>query len=294
MSARSRRALANLEKRIQKFIDTAFFWPVEVGKILMRLLIVILNKLVRIISRRNRLVSKIALGDHLVGWSSIRGSIFRRIGYDQGGYSLFLTRARARGVRGYFWDSGSFRRRAGCGRRFCDFRKRFIFARIETVSIPLYAGGRPVLRNICKIAKFVDTAENESKEAFLIWNVSMTPYGATWTHMGLHYFIDFMSEASVDWGRIVVAKPASPVFMISHMNGLEAQISSIFRRFQREEMEFNCCCSIDSPVFLRWKWLKTHIFGICCVFQSKKSESIFVCNIDSVIICCWKCLCIWI
>ncbi len=29
MSARSRRALANLEERIQKFIDTAFFWPVE-------------------------------------------------------------------------------------------------------------------------------------------------------------------------------------------------------------------------------------------------------------------------
>ena len=93
----------------------------------MRLLIVILNKLVRIISRRNRLVSKIALGDHLVGWSSIRGSIFRRIGYDQGGYSLFLTRARARGFRWYFWDSGSFRRRVGCGRRFCDFRKRLIF-----------------------------------------------------------------------------------------------------------------------------------------------------------------------
>ena len=167
MSARSRRALANLEKGIQKFIDTAFFWPVEVGKILMRLLIVILNKLVRIISRRNRLVSKIALGDHFVGWSSSRGSIFRRIGYDQGGYSLFLTRARARGVRGYFWDSGSFRRRAGCGRRFCDFRKRFIFARIEKVSIPLYAGGRPVLRNICKIAKFVDTAENRSKRVLL-------------------------------------------------------------------------------------------------------------------------------
>ena len=61
----------------------------------MRLLIVILNKLVRIISRRNRLVSKIALGDHLVGWSSIRGSIFRRIGYDQGGI-LYFSRARAR------------------------------------------------------------------------------------------------------------------------------------------------------------------------------------------------------
>ena len=33
MSARSRRALANLEERIQKFIDAAFFWPVEVGEI---------------------------------------------------------------------------------------------------------------------------------------------------------------------------------------------------------------------------------------------------------------------
>ena len=93
----------------------------------MRLLIVILNKLVRIITRRNRLVSKIALGDHLVGWSSIRGSIFRRIGYVLRGTFVFLTRARARGVRGYFWDSGSFRRRPGCGRRFCDFRKTFIF-----------------------------------------------------------------------------------------------------------------------------------------------------------------------
>ena len=81
-------------------------------------------------------------------------------------------------------------------------------------------------------------------------------YGATWARMGLHYFIDFMSEASVDWGRIVVAKPASPVSMISHMNGLEAQILSIFRRFQREEMEFNCCCSIAPPVFLLWKLLK--------------------------------------
>ena len=45
MSARSRRALANLEERIQKFIHTAFFWPVEVGKILMHFLIVNMNKL---------------------------------------------------------------------------------------------------------------------------------------------------------------------------------------------------------------------------------------------------------
>ena len=47
-------------------------------------------------------------------------------------------------------------------------KKAYFLARIEKVSILLYAGGRPVLRNICKIAKFVDTAENESKEAFLI------------------------------------------------------------------------------------------------------------------------------
>ena len=78
----------------------------------------------------------------------------------------------------------------------------------------------------------------------------MEPHGLTWARMGLHYFIDFMSEASVDGGRIVVAKPTTPVSMISHMNGLEAQISSIFRRFQREEMEFNCCCRIDTPAFL--------------------------------------------
>ena len=90
MSARSRRALANLEKRIQKFIDTAFFWPVEVGKILMRLLIIILNKLVRIITRRNRLVSKIALGDHLVGFFCVTGPIFSWVGGALGYHSSFF------------------------------------------------------------------------------------------------------------------------------------------------------------------------------------------------------------
>ena len=43
----------------------------------------------------------------------------------------------------------------------------------------------------------------------------------------LHYFIDFMSEASVDWGRIVVAKPASPVFMISPQPKLNFSYISI-------------------------------------------------------------------
>ena len=45
MSARSRRAVADLEERIQKLSNTAFFWPVEVGKILMQFLIVNMNKL---------------------------------------------------------------------------------------------------------------------------------------------------------------------------------------------------------------------------------------------------------
>ena len=128
MSARSRRALANLEKRIQKFIDTAFFWPVEVGKILMRLLIVILNKLVRIISRRNRLVSKIALGDHLVGWSSIRGLIFRSLRGDLVCIFVFLTRARAR-ARGWAGILGClhFPAEGGFRSSTCEFRKGFIF-----------------------------------------------------------------------------------------------------------------------------------------------------------------------
>ena len=60
--ARSRRAVANLDERVKKFIHTAFVWPVEVGEILMRLLIVNVNKLVWIITRRKWLVSKIALG----------------------------------------------------------------------------------------------------------------------------------------------------------------------------------------------------------------------------------------
>ena len=138
----------------------------------MHFLIIILNKLIRIISRRNRLVSKIALGGHLVGGSSIRGSIFRRIGYVLRGTFGFLTRARARGVTQGFGDISGILAFFGGGRAAADdfaiFEKGLFFARIEKVSIPLYAGGRPVLRNICKIAKFVDTAENESKEAFLI------------------------------------------------------------------------------------------------------------------------------
>ena len=93
-----------------------------------------------------------------------------------------------------------------------------------------------------------------------------------WPHRGQRnsprisslFFIDFLSEASTDRGRIVCAKPTAPVFMISHMDGLEAQISSIFRRFQRKEICFNCLRSIGSPVFLLWKCL---ISGERCIFS---------------------------
>ena len=57
LSARSRRVLANREERIKKEKFLAFFWPVEICEILVRLLIVKVNKLVYIITRRNRLGS---------------------------------------------------------------------------------------------------------------------------------------------------------------------------------------------------------------------------------------------
>ena len=57
LSARSRRVLANREERIKKENFSAFFWPVEICEILVRLLIVKVNKLVYIITRRNRLGS---------------------------------------------------------------------------------------------------------------------------------------------------------------------------------------------------------------------------------------------
>ena len=88
--ARSRRAVANLEERVKKFIDTAFFWPVEVGEILMRLLIVKVSKLVWIITQRNWLVSKIALGDHLVGFFCVTGPIFSWVGGALGYHSSFF------------------------------------------------------------------------------------------------------------------------------------------------------------------------------------------------------------
>ena len=54
LSARSRRVLANREERIKKKIFRPFSGRSKLEKVLMRLLIVNLNKLVWIISRRNR------------------------------------------------------------------------------------------------------------------------------------------------------------------------------------------------------------------------------------------------
>ena len=111
----------------------------------------------------------------------------------------------------------------------------------------------------------------QNRHPLFLWSLIWTG----WKPRFHRFFEDFKERK---WSLIVVAVSTPPFFFFENC----------------KKKTFNCCCSIDSPVFLRWKWLKTHIFGICCVFQSKKSESIFVCNIDSVIICCWKCLCIWI
>ena len=81
---------------------------------------------------------------------------------------LYFSRARARegfgdisGILAFFGGG------LAAADDFAIFEKGLFFARIEKISIPLYAGGRPVLRNICKIAKFVDTAENRSKRVLL-------------------------------------------------------------------------------------------------------------------------------
>ena len=55
--------------------------------------------------------------------------------------------------------AGDFENFESCGfQRFCGQTLR--------LSILLDAGGRPVLRNTCKITKFVDKAENEPKEVY--------------------------------------------------------------------------------------------------------------------------------
>ena len=85
--ARTRPAL--LRKPKNSLIRPFFGWS-KLAKFLMRLLIVILNKLVRIITRRNRLVSKIALEDHLVGFFCVTGSIFSWVGGALGYHSSFF------------------------------------------------------------------------------------------------------------------------------------------------------------------------------------------------------------
>ena len=78
------------KKEFKNSLIRPFFGRSKLAKFLMRLLIVILNKLVRIITRRNRLVSKIALGDHLVGFFCVTGPIFSLVGGALGYHSSFF------------------------------------------------------------------------------------------------------------------------------------------------------------------------------------------------------------
>ena len=82
--------LSTVEKELNNSLIRPFFGRSKLAKFLMRLLIVILNKLVRIITRRNRLVSKIALGDHLVGFFCVTGPIFSLVGGALGYHSSFF------------------------------------------------------------------------------------------------------------------------------------------------------------------------------------------------------------
>ena len=55
-----------------------------------------------------------------------------------------------------------------------------------------------------------------------------------------HRFFEDFKERK--WSLIVVAVSTPPFFFFENC----------------KKKSFDCCCSIDSPVFLRWKWLKTH------------------------------------
>ena len=72
-----------------------------------------------------------------------------------------MSASKGKGLGGVLgFAAGDFEISESCGfRRCCGQTLR--------LSILLDAEGRPVLRNICKITRFVDTAENEPKEVYL-------------------------------------------------------------------------------------------------------------------------------
>ena len=113
----------------------------------------------------------------------------------------------------------------------------------------------------------------------------MEPHGLTWARMGLHYFIDFMSEASVDWGRIVVAKPASPVFMISpplFLWSLASLFLSIFC-LRRVRIEVELFAQNRPPLFLWsliWTGWKPRFHWFFEVFKERK-DALIVCAVST-------------
>ena len=103
-----------------------------------------------------------------MGFFCVTGPIFSLVGGALGYHSSFFilhsflfqgVRVRGKG-EGLGFAAGDFEIFESCS--FRRFRGQTL-----RLSILLDAGGRPALRNICKIVKFVDTAENEPTEVFL-------------------------------------------------------------------------------------------------------------------------------
>ena len=95
-----------------------------------------------------------------------------------------------------------------------------------------------------------------------------------------------MSEASVDWGRIVVAKSASPVFMISHMEPHGPAwvfiILSILCR-KRVWIEVELFAQNRPPLFLWsliWTGWKPRFHRFFEVFKERK-DALIVCAVSA-------------
>ena len=75
----------------------------------------------------------------------------------------------------------------------------------------------------------------QNRPPLSLWSLIWTG----WKPRFHRFFEDFKERK---WSLIVVAVSTPPFFFFENC----------------KKKSFNCSCSIDSPVFLRWKWLKTH------------------------------------